>query len=192
MIKYLQLITLSILSFSCSQPTKYEKITLLTLEQRVTQANKLNAELSRLTSNSTEIRTLSTNMLDTITLLENYLIASTGGYREGFDGLKRELINAPVDSYAELNRNNPFHINKNYLNRISEFVTNQGLEFNRIATEPSDDPYWAIDPNFKDKDYFDVAFQVDNIYQVLAHWNHIKLNILNLERTFLQHQLKNN
>lgn len=190
MIKSIQLTTLLFLTIACSDTIEFERFTLISLEQKVNEINKLNEELSAMISNSTEIRILTSNMLDSITLLENYLIESTGGYKEGFEGFKTELIDRSPQNYVELNRANPFNIDKNFLNRISEFLTNEGLEYQRIAMDASDDPYWALDPNHKDRDFFDLLFDLENIYQVLTRWNEIKLRILELERTFLQHQLK--
>ncbi len=160
------------------------------LDYKVYHANKLNAELSELTTGTTELRLLVENTLDTLTQLEELAIAKTGGYTPGNKGLRTHLVNPELANRASLIRDNELGVTKDYINRVANYLNEKGMDVGLTAMDAGDDPYYSKDPNFDRIDFFDLAFDQRNIYQVIAMIGGIKLDILELERRYVQAQLK--
>ena len=180
-----------LLSISCSRDgrvkdLKFDEVTMKSLEYRARKNMKLNAELSELVGGNSELRTLVVNTIDTLIILKEELIEKNGGY-EGAPGLF--LMNPEIVHLSEFVERNKTGVNKDYINRVSRYLLAKGMKCRLTAMDTADDPSYQLDPNQKQYSFFYLFFDHRNIYQILAKIEEIKLDILELEREFLQSQM---
>ncbi len=194
----MRLFTFSILVIaisSCSnqqnkRDIEFEMFLSSSLDRSVSENIELNEKLYEFTRTEDELRIIVKNTLDTLTQLEEYLIAQSGGYQDSFEASRFNLIGHKLNNAPELIRNSPFNIDSNFLNRIPTYLNNLGMTVAPAAIAPEDDPIYSNYEPLKGKDYFDVAFENRNIYQTLVVIQDLKLYYLHLERTFLQGKLE--
>lgn len=186
----LNIILLTFLIASCSQSSfektdfHYDYQSLDSYQYFVTEINKLNSELeSKLGDFHPYSRQLMNNALDTLELLEEFIINKSGGYQEGHKGLNNYLMN-DLKNPSETIRLNPYGITIEYLNRIPEYLKRIGDPNAHPIARNSDDKGKTID-------YFDLAFSNGNVWQCLIVISEIKMMLLIQEQRYLQFQLNN-
>lgn len=187
------LLVLTILTLSCNSNKNLDAdIELMkSLEERVYRTYEANAELASYVEDSDEIRELLNDTFYNLGQMEEHSIAASGGYKHVEPlGDRRNILNSELRDAPNFIRNNPYGIDVNYLNRISEYLETKGLTIGYSFKNPSDDPNVGSDPEIASLDYFDVAFANRNIFQILTVFHEIKLEMLHQERTYLQSQLE--
>ena len=153
--------------------------------------NQLNLELSELIENSGHVRRLVRNTVDSITILEEHLIELAGGYKEGYEGHRSFLNSSKLPDPVNLIRNNPYGITTDWINRLPNYLKNRGYKYGTIVMNPEDDPYFKSAPaEYKDRDFFDLAFNDRNLNQCLIVLSGVKSRILEVERNYYQDILR--
>jgi len=186
-----------ILLSSCStydrkKDVEFDILTAISLERSVIEINNANKELSQLVSNSDFLRNIVQNTLDTLFQLEEDLIAMSGGYKTADAALqldRRNLISTELRDGVQAIRNNSYGVTKEWLNRTYNYLESQGFKSMPTVIGPTDDPYSRMNPQLQGLDFFDIVFSDRNLYQIFITLTHLKLNILQLERDYLQSQL---
>ena len=96
--------------------------------------NEQNNELSKLATETSDLRLLVENTLDTITQLQEFVIEITGSLPpDGNKDLRTRIINPEKTYPSSLVRDNQLGVTKDYFNRVTNYINNNGMNVAKIA-----------------------------------------------------------
>lgn len=185
--------TIALILFSCEKDgiSKGLETDIYIMNSLAYQSQKnfqLNEELrTNIEKNDSLFQNMVSATLSKLYDLQEYAIEHSGGYKSP-NGNRSNLINNFYADPSNILRDNDFGVTKDYLNQIPEYLNGKGLKVGLIAMGSHDDIIYARSGE-RNRDWFELAFNKKNIYQVISTIEVVMIEILYLERKYLQSQL---
>lgn len=187
---FTSLISIWIITVSCNNDNKasdFDQYILHSSEYQVYRLRELNNELyNHVIDSDSVLRKMVSSTLHKLYQLQEFAIESSGGY-QGKMKDRMKVVNKFSEHPSKLLRENSLSITVEYLNQIPTYLSNKGFKAFPIALNPNDDPYFKEVGD--ERDWFDIAFQDQNVIHNLIVIENLKIEILLRERKYLQSSL---